>query len=122
LITHDLGVVAETADRVAVMYAGRIVEEAPVAQLFARPEHPYTIGLLGAVPRITGGRARLATIEGNVPDPLHLPPGCRFAPRCPFAVGLCEQTDPVLEAMGDTHRVACLRAPLDASILGKRAA
>ena len=96
LITHDLGVVAETADRVAVMYAGRIVEEAPVARLFAAPQHPYTIGLLGAVPRLAGGRSRLATIEGNVPDPLHLPPGCRFAPRCPFAEPRCHAEDPPL--------------------------
>ena len=122
LITHNLGVVAETADRVAVMYAGRIVEEAPVARLFAVPQHPYTIGLLGAVPRLAGGRDRLATIEGNVPDPLHLPPGCRFAPRCPFAEPRCHAEDPTLLELGPGHRAACLRAPLDLSVLGERAA
>jgi|SRR6185437_10136732 len=117
LITHDLGVVAETADRVAVMYSGRIVEEAPVAELFAAPQHPYTIGLLGAVPRLAGTRSRLATIEGNVPDPAHLPPGCRFAPRCPFAVAECRVVDPQLVALTAGHRAACIRAPLDHSVL-----
>jgi oligopeptide/dipeptide ABC transporter ATP-binding protein len=122
LITHDLGVVAETADRVADMYAGRIVEEAPVGRLFAAPQHPYTIGLLGAVPLLAGRRSRLATIEGNVPDPLHLPPGCRFAPRCPFAEPRCHAEDPTLLELGPGHRAACLRAPLDLSVLGGRAA
>jgi oligopeptide/dipeptide ABC transporter ATP-binding protein len=122
LITHNLGIVAETADRVAVMYAGRIVEEAPVARLFAAPQHPYTIGLLGAVPRLAGGRDRLATIEGNVPDPLHLPPGCPFAPRCPFAEPRCHAEDPALQELGPGHHAACLRAPLDLSVLGERAA
>jgi peptide/nickel transport system ATP-binding protein len=118
LITHDLGVVAETADRVAVMYAGRIVEEAPVGALFGAPQHPYTIGLLGAVPHLAGGdRTRLATIEGNVPDPLHPPPGCRFAPRCPFAEAECRVVDPVLTAMPAGARVACRRAPLERSVL-----
>jgi oligopeptide/dipeptide ABC transporter ATP-binding protein len=122
LITHDLGVVAETADEVAVMYAGRIVEQAPVAELFAGPQHPYTIGLLGAVPRLAGGRAQLATIAGNVPDPLHLPLGCRFAPRCPFAEPACRATDPALREMSPGHIAACIRAPLDETVLGVRAA
>jgi oligopeptide/dipeptide ABC transporter ATP-binding protein len=122
LITHDLGVVAETADEVAVMYAGRIVEQAPVAELFAGPQHPYTIGLLGAVPRLAGGRAQLATIAGNVPDPLHLPLGCRFAPRCPFAEPACRATDPALREMSPGHTAACIRAPLDEIVLGARAA
>jgi peptide/nickel transport system ATP-binding protein len=122
LITHDLGVVAETADAVAVMYAGRIVEQAPIAQLFANPQHPYTIGLLGAVPRLSGGRDRLATIAGNVPDPLHLPAGCRFAPRCPFAEAACRATDPALRELGPEHRAACIRAPLEETVLGARAA
>jgi peptide/nickel transport system ATP-binding protein len=117
LITHDLGVVAEIADRVTVMYAGRIVERAPAALLFAQPQHPYTIGLLGAIPLMTGGRERLATIDGNVPDPLHLPQGCRFAPRCPFAEPDCRATDPALTALSAEHQAACLRAPLDVSVL-----
>ncbi|RYI80958.1 MAG: ABC transporter ATP-binding protein, partial [Acetobacteraceae bacterium] len=83
LITHDLGVVADHADDVVVMYAGRVAESAKAATLFARPEHPYTVGLLGAAPRIEGGAGRLASIEGTVPDLLHPPEGCRFAPRCP---------------------------------------
>jgi peptide/nickel transport system ATP-binding protein len=117
LITHDLGVVAEIADHVSVMYAGRIVERAPAAQLFARPEHPYTIGLLGAIPLMTGGRERLATIDGNVPDPLYLPAGCRFAPRCPFVKARCRQVDPTLVSIQPRHTTACIRAPLDVSVL-----
>jgi oligopeptide/dipeptide ABC transporter ATP-binding protein len=121
LITHDLGVVAEIADTVAVMYAGRIVERAAAAQLFAAPQHPYTIGLLGAIPLLTGVRERLATIEGNVPDPLSLPPGCRFAPRCPFAEPTCRQTDPALVEIRPDHDAACIRAPLDVSVLHEAA-
>ena len=121
LITHDLGVVAEIADNVAVMYAGRIVERAPAALLFAAPQHPYTIGLLGAIPLLTGLRERLATIEGNVPDPLALPPGCRFAPRCPFAEPGCRQIDPALADIEAGHSAACIRAPLDVSVLHEAA-
>ncbi len=112
LITHDLGVVADRADHVAVMYAGRVVEAAPAAQLFATPQHPYTVGLLGAAPRLVGGRGRLASIEGAVPDPLNLPPGCRFAPRCPFAEARCKQPPPLAE-VAPGHSAACWRAPLD---------
>jgi peptide/nickel transport system ATP-binding protein len=111
LITHDLGVVADHADRVAVMYAGRIVESAPAAALFARPEHPYTIGLLGARPSATERAERLASIEGTVPDLRAPPPGCRFAPRCPFRVARCDADAPALSR--DEHAVACHRAPLD---------
>ena len=93
LITHDLGVVAEVADRVAVMYTGRIVEEAPVAELFARPRHPYTEGLLRSVPKLTAASVakaeKLETIEGTVPSPTDLPPGCHFAPRCPYRMPRC---------------------------------
>ncbi|HLL71810.1 MAG TPA: ABC transporter ATP-binding protein [Pyrinomonadaceae bacterium] len=93
LITHDLGVVAEVADRVAVMYTGRIVEESPVAELFARPKMPYTEGLLKSVPKLTAGEAgkveRLQTIEGTVPKPTDLPPGCHFAPRCTYREPRC---------------------------------
>ena len=112
LITHDLGVVADRADDVAVMYAGRVVEAAPAAQLFGTPQHPYTVGLLGAAPRLAGRRGRLASIEGTVPDPLALPPGCRFAPRCPFAVARCQEA-PALAYMAPGHSAACWRAPLD---------
>jgi len=114
LITHDLGVVAETADEVAVMYAGRIVERAAAPRLFAHPEHPYTVGLLGAIPRLDGERARLASIEGQVPSPLLAMAGCRFAPRCPFAVERCRHEPPVLREIEARHLVACWQAPLDA--------
>ncbi|TDH64147.1 ABC transporter ATP-binding protein [Dankookia rubra] len=112
LITHDLGVVADHADQVAVMYAGRIAEAAPAAAIFARPEHPYTVGLLGAVPSIEGGAGRLASIEGTVPDLRAPPPGCRFAPRCPFAGPDCEAQPPLAD-IGPGHVAACWRAPLD---------
>ena len=112
LITHDLGVVADHADQVAVMYAGRIAEAAPAPEIFARPEHPYTVGLLGAVPSIEGGAGRLASIEGTVPDLRSPPPGCRFAPRCPFAGPDCDAQPPLAE-VGPGHAVACWRAPLD---------
>jgi len=114
LITHDLGVVAEIADKVAVMYAGRIVETAPVAALFEDPQHPYTIGLIGSLPGLeAGGRGqRLATIPGLVPTPERMPSGCRFADRCPFATDVCAQTPP-LRALGPDHEVACHHAPLE---------
>jgi oligopeptide/dipeptide ABC transporter ATP-binding protein len=114
LITHDLGVVAETADRVAVMYAGKIVEQAPVKELFHRPRHPYTEGLLRAVPRLDeSGEARkrrLQTIEGVVPNPLDLPPGCRFAPRCEHARETCRAGEPPLLDLGVGHLSRCARA------------
>jgi peptide/nickel transport system ATP-binding protein len=110
LITHDLAIVADHADEVAVMYAGRIAERAPAASLFAEPQHPYTIGLLGARPR--PGRARLAQIGGTVPDLAAPPPGCRFSPRCPWAGRDCD-TAPRLAELGAGHLVACHRAPLE---------
>ncbi len=112
LITHDLGVIAELADEVAVMYAGRIVERSPVTQLFAEPQHPYTIGLLGSIPKLHLEQARLAAIEGQVPNPLAVPRGCRFEPRCPFAVERCRRDDPVLSRIKSAHEAACWRAPL----------
>ncbi|MDB5373862.1 MAG: dppD [Belnapia sp.] len=112
LITHDLGVVADHADEVVVMYAGRVAERAKAATLFARPEHPYTVGLLGAAPRIEGGAGRLASIEGTVPDLLHPPEGCRFAPRCPFRGEDCARQPPLVEVTPG-HASACWRAPLD---------
>jgi oligopeptide/dipeptide ABC transporter ATP-binding protein len=117
LITHDLGVVAEVADEVAVMYAGRIVEQAPVQALFDQPQHPYTIGLLGSIPRLDVERDRLAAIEGQVPNPLHRPTGCQFADRCPFAIDRCRAEEPPLMAMGPAHLSACWRAPLDPDVL-----
>jgi oligopeptide/dipeptide ABC transporter ATP-binding protein len=117
LITHDLGVVAEVADEVVVMYAGRVVERAPVAILFEAPQHPYTVGLLGAIPRLDGVRSRLASIEGQVPNPMHLPAGCRFAERCPFVEPHCRAADPPLREVGEQHGSACWRAPLDPAVL-----
>ncbi|HUC16550.1 MAG TPA: ABC transporter ATP-binding protein [Acetobacteraceae bacterium] len=113
LITHDLGVVAEMADKVAVMYAGRIVEQAPADALFGDPQHPFTLGLLGSVPRLELERERLLAIEGTVPPPFALPSGCRFHPRCAFAASACAEIDPPLAEIAASHRVACLRAPLD---------
>jgi len=112
LITHDLGVVAELADDVVVMYAGRIVERATVAALFAEPQHPYTVGLLGSIPRLDIEQDRLAAIEGQVPNPLAPVTGCRFHPRCPFVIGRCRQEDPPLIDLGKGHESACWRAPL----------
>jgi len=113
LITHDLGVVAEVADEVAVMYAGRIVEQAPVGALFEAPQHPYTVGLLGSIPRLDVEQPRLAAIDGQVPSPLAPPAGCRFAPRCPFADAHCRALEPALLEIGASHRAACWKAPLD---------
>jgi oligopeptide/dipeptide ABC transporter ATP-binding protein len=116
LITHDLGVIAEMADEVAVMYSGRIVERASVQDLFATPHHPYTIGLLGSIPSIGGGEERLAAIEGMVPNPMQPPAGCRFHPRCPFAVERCRHEIPPLTEITPGHRAACWMAPLDAHV------
>ena len=113
IITHDLGVIAEIADEVVVMYAGKIVESAPVDALFADPQHPYTIGLLGSIPRIEVDRERLSTIEGSVPSPNNQPKGCRFAPRCPFADPRCHVEPPPLRDLGPEHRVACWKAPVE---------
>jgi oligopeptide/dipeptide ABC transporter ATP-binding protein len=117
LITHDLGVVAEVADEVVVMYAGRVVERAPVRALFAEPQHPYTVGLLGSIPRLQGEPRRLASIEGQVPDPLHMPAGCRFADRCPFVDAQCRRAPPPLRDLGAGHASACWKAPLDVDAL-----
>jgi oligopeptide transport system ATP-binding protein len=107
-ITHDLGVVAGIAERVSVMYAGYIVEHARVDELYKNPRHPYTIGLLAALPRIDGRHAkRLANIEGQPPDLLHEPHFCPFAPRCAVAIDTCWQNNPVLRSVGDEHQAAC---------------
>jgi peptide/nickel transport system ATP-binding protein len=113
LITHDLGVVAEVADEVVVMYAGKVVERAPVQELFDHPQHPYTVGLLGSIPRLDVERTRLASIEGQVPSPLRRPAGCKFADRCPFVIDKCRAQDPPLREVGVRHESACWRAPLD---------
>jgi oligopeptide/dipeptide ABC transporter ATP-binding protein len=112
LITHDLGVIAEVADEVAVMYAGRIVERAPVRALFAEPQHPYTIGLLGSIPKLHVRQERLAAIEGQVPTAVSQVQGCRFHPRCPFAVERCREAQPTLADVAPGHAAACWRAPL----------
>ncbi len=109
LISHDLGVVADMCDRVCVMYAGRIVEEAPAAAMFARPAHPYATGLLGALPPLTGARRPLAAIPGRVPEPWAMPPGCAFAPRCPRRIAPCDAAIPALAAVAPARRAACLR-------------
>jgi oligopeptide/dipeptide ABC transporter ATP-binding protein len=106
LVTHDLGIVAGRADRVAVMYAGRIVEEAPVDRLFHQPGHPYTRGLLASLPRLRGPKAPLAPIPGAVPVPGQWPPGCRFHPRCPQAMARC-LTDPPPVPLGPGHTMRC---------------
>ena len=107
LVTHDLGVVAGIADHVVVMYAGRVVEEGAVDQLFARSGHPYTRGLLASVPTFEGGAATLTAIPGAPPDPGFLPPGCAFHPRCPLAADQCRDEIPPLRALGDGHGAAC---------------
>jgi oligopeptide/dipeptide ABC transporter ATP-binding protein len=114
-ITHDLGVVAETCDRVMVMYAGRIVEKATVADLFQNPAHPYTQGLLKAVPRLNGKKERLYTIEGMVPHFAEMPLGCSFHPRCPFAEEKCIAEKPALVGISEDHQVACWKAQAQAS-------
>ncbi|WP_029006133.1 dipeptide/oligopeptide/nickel ABC transporter permease/ATP-binding protein [Azorhizobium doebereinerae] len=111
-ITHNLGVVAEIADRVVVMYCGQVVEDGPVEDIFYRPLHPYTRGLIASVPQ-DGGSAdksrQLFSIPGTVPNPLDLPPGCRFAPRCPEAIAACTKAPPAMEAAGAGHQVRCIR-------------
>jgi oligopeptide/dipeptide ABC transporter ATP-binding protein len=110
MITHDLGVIAEVADRVAVMYAGKIVEQADVARLFRSPRHPYTQGLLTSIPRLTERRDRLAVIPGAVPDAVQFPSGCRFHPRCPLADDRCGREAPPLLDVELGHTVACWNA------------
>jgi peptide/nickel transport system ATP-binding protein/oligopeptide transport system ATP-binding protein len=113
LITHDLGVVAEVADRVAVMYAGQIVETATTKDLFASPRHPYTRGLLRSIPHLDGRQERLEVIPGRVPEATSLPFGCRFHPRCSLAESACEATDQSLEECGADHEVRCRRWSVD---------
>jgi peptide/nickel transport system ATP-binding protein len=112
LITHDLGVVAEVCDEVAVMYAGEVVERTDVNALFAAPQHPYTVGLLGSIPRLDHRASHLATIEGMVPNMTSLPKGCRFAARCPFVESACTAAIPPLAEVSPGHWSRCIRAPL----------
>ncbi len=107
LITHDLGVVAEMCTRVIVMYAGKIVEEAPVRQLFASPTHPYTQGLIASVPKLGAGVKVLPSIPGSVPDLASMPTGCRFAPRCKYATDKCRAQEPELKTVGEDQRCRC---------------
>jgi len=120
LITHDLGVVAEVADRVAVMYTGRIVEESDVEELFLRPKHPYTEGLLRSVPKLTPEHVakseRLETIEGVVPSPTRLPPGCHFAPRCPYCMPRCTEEEIPLYELESGAKVRCVLFDLAAAV------
>lgn len=115
LVTHDLGVVAETCDDVVVMYAGAVLERAPTAKLFENPQHPYTLGLMAAVPRINDKADRLATIKGTLPAPWVTITGCRFAPRCPLASDRCRTSEPPLRNIGEgqDHDVACWYAPIE---------
>jgi peptide/nickel transport system ATP-binding protein len=115
-VTHDLGIVAKLCDRVAVMYAGRIVELGRTRDIFNHPRHPYAIGLLNCLPTLRRGREPLTAIEGQPPDLANVPPGCSFAPRCPLAEPRCQQTPPPLEAIDADHRVACLRAAETATV------
>ena len=120
-ISHDLSLAAELADRVLTMYAGRVVEEARVEDLFYRPRHPYSVGLLKAVPRVSGELGALASIPGSPPDLVHPPSGCAYHPRCPFAIERCRQEDPALVAV-DTpgHTAACIRWEAVAEAVGAR--
>jgi len=126
LITHDLGVVAEVATHVAVMYAGKVVEAGPVEAIFTDPQHPYTIGLMGAMPSLGARQASLSTIPGTVPPADDMPRGCRFAPRCPFTQDNCRTDDPPLRKIAERHGAACWYAPLEEHLsnlcTGERAA
>ncbi len=116
VISHDLGIVAELADRVMVMYAGRPVETAPVERIFEAPRHPYTRGLLAALPEIDGALERLVAIPGQVPEPHRLPPGCPFAPRCEGAsMHLCNASMPTMRTVGSDHAAACVMLPATTS-------
>ncbi len=108
MITHDLGVIAEVSDHVVVVYAGKAVEHADVISIFKNPKHPYTIALQESIPQLTDEPGRkLEVIKGNIPDPLALPYGCKFHPRCKFAIDLCKNKEPELEKIGDNHIVRC---------------
>ena len=109
MITHDLGIVAEVCDEVAVMYAGRIIEQGTLEDIFRRTRHPYTEGLFNSLPNIFDRKAELKPIRGLMPDPTNLPKGCAFAPRCEYATERCKEVRPTLEPHSETHSVACIR-------------
>ena len=117
MITHNLGVVAELCDRVYVMYAGRIMEQATVYEIFDSPSHPYTFGLLNSIPRMAATREKLFTIRGMVPNLLRLPKGCRFCPRCDKAMKICTEREPELQDIGDGHKVRCFL--FDKEVMGQ---
>ncbi|MER1988020.1 MAG: ABC transporter ATP-binding protein [Solibacillus sp.] len=121
MITHDLGVVAETCERVIVMYAGQIVEQAPVLEIFRNPQHPYTKGLIQSVPDMRYKKETLYSIPGNVPKPGSIKQGCRFAPRCEFAYERCTKEDPPLYETGSTHVARCFLLEKEASAHGESA-
>jgi peptide/nickel transport system ATP-binding protein len=106
-ITHDLSLLVEFSDRIAIMYAGKIAELAPARELFREPKHPYTVGLMSSFPSIVGPRQRLAGIPGAPPDLAAPPAGCRFHPRCPHVMAVCSAREPVLREIGPAHEVAC---------------
>jgi peptide/nickel transport system ATP-binding protein len=110
-ISHDLAIAAELADRVATMYAGRVVEIGQTKDIFYRPRHPYTLGLIRAVPTVIGGFEELSSIQGSPPDLVNLPTGCKFHPRCPFATERCKQEEPELDKVGEGHFAACWHWP-----------
>jgi peptide/nickel transport system ATP-binding protein/oligopeptide transport system ATP-binding protein len=110
IITHNMSIIAEVADRVLVMYAGRIIEQSPVADLFDTPQHPYTKGLLACVPSLQQDRHRLIAIPGSLPEPARRPPGCRFAPRCTYCIEACRSAIPPLVMQQEDRAVACIRA------------
>jgi peptide/nickel transport system ATP-binding protein len=106
-ISHDLGVVEHLSDRVVIMYLGRVVEEAPAEEVFRRPNHPYTVSLLSAVPRIEARKRAFAVVQGEIPSPLNPPTGCHFHPRCPHAMPRCRVEVPALMTVAPGHRSAC---------------
>ena len=115
LVTHDMGVIAETADRVAVMYAGRIVEIGPARDIIAAPRHPYTVGLMQSIPRIGGARDRLRQIDGGMPRLDEIPPGCPFNPRCPHAFDRCRPSAPTCSGRRERRRLLAVRTDAEAA-------
>ena len=112
LITHDMGVIAETADRVAVMYAGRVVEVGPLREVVKHPRHPYTVGLMGSIPKLEGEHSRLVQIDGSMPRLDRIPTGCAFHPRCPQAFAPCARERPELMSDGPSRAACWLYGPL----------